>query len=89
MKKRHFVSLISTIKESLSAHKNADWSDNKVIEIVAENITNKFAKYIKEQEDSFQKLLTDNNGSINASEDSLSGTETLTKSAPKLATLDI
>ena len=51
MKKRHFVSLISTIKESLSAHKNADWSDKKVIEIVAENITNKFAKYIKEQED--------------------------------------
>ena len=51
MKKRHFVSLISTIKDSLSAHKNADWSDRKVIEIVAENITNKFAKYIKEQED--------------------------------------
>ena len=51
MKNRHFVTLISTIKESLSAHKNADWSDRKVIEIVAENITNKFAKYIKEQED--------------------------------------
>ena len=51
MKKRHLVSLISTIKDSLSAHKNADWSDRKVIEIVAENITNKFAKYIKEQED--------------------------------------
>ena len=51
MKMRHFVSLISTIKDSLSAHKNADWSDRKVIEIVAENITNKFAKYIKEQED--------------------------------------
>ena len=50
MKKRHFVSLISTIKDSLSAHKNANWSDRKVIEIVAENITNKFAKYIKEQE---------------------------------------
>jgi len=51
MKKRHFVSLISTIKESLSAHKMADWNDSKVIEIVAENITNKFARYIKEQED--------------------------------------
>tara|TARA_R100000322_G_scaffold32523_1_gene20884 strand:+ start:25 stop:240 length:216 start_codon:yes stop_codon:yes gene_type:complete len=51
MKKKHFISLISTIKDSLSAHKNADWSDRKVIEIVAENITNKFAKYIKEQED--------------------------------------
>ena len=39
------------IKESLSAHKMADWNDSKVIEIVAENITNKFARYIKEQED--------------------------------------
>ena len=51
MKKSHLVSLIRIIKDSLSAHKNADWSDRKVIEIVAENITNKFAKYIKEQED--------------------------------------
>jgi len=50
MKKRHLVSLISTIKDSLSAHKNADWSDRKVVEIVAENITNKFARYMKEQE---------------------------------------
>ena len=50
MKKRHLVSLISIIKDSLSAHKNADWSDRKVIEIVAENITNKFAKYMKDQE---------------------------------------
>ena len=50
MKKRHLVSLISTIKDSLSAHKNADWSDRKVVEIVAENITKKFAKYMKEQE---------------------------------------
>ena len=46
MKKKHFVSLISMIKESLSAHKMADWNDSKVIELVAENITNKFAKYI-------------------------------------------
>ena len=51
MKKRHFISLISTIKDSLHAHRMADWNDKKVIEIVAENITNKFAKYIKEQED--------------------------------------
>ena len=29
----------------------ADWSDKKVVEIVAENITKKFARYIKEQED--------------------------------------
>ena len=50
MKKRHFVSLISTIKESLSAHKMADWNDKKVIELVAEIITKKFARYIKEQE---------------------------------------
>ena len=51
MKKRHFVSLISTIKESLFAHKNADWSDKNVVETVAEIITKKFARYIKEQED--------------------------------------
>ena len=50
MKKRHLVSLIRIIKDSLSAHKMADWSDRKVVEIVAENITKKFAKYMKEQE---------------------------------------
>ena len=50
MKKRHLVSLISTIKDSLSAHKNADWSDKKVVEIVAENITRKFTNYMKDQE---------------------------------------
>ena len=50
MKKRHLVSLIRIIKDLLSAHKMADWSDKKVIEIVAENITKKFAKYMKEQE---------------------------------------
>ena len=50
MKKKHFVSLISTIKDSLSAHKNADWNDKKVVELVAEIITKKFARYIKEQE---------------------------------------
>ena len=50
MKKRHLVSLIRIIKDLLSAHKMADWSDKKVIEIVAENITKKFSKYMKEQE---------------------------------------
>ena len=50
MKKRHFVELISIIKESLSAHKMADWSDKKVVELVAEIITKKFARYIKDQE---------------------------------------
>ena len=50
MKKRYLVSLIRIIKDSLSAHKNADWSDRKVVEIVAENITKKFSKYMKEQE---------------------------------------
>ena len=50
MKKRYLVSLIRIIKDSLSAHKMADWSDRKVVEIVAENITKKFAKYMKEQE---------------------------------------
>ena len=50
MKKRHLVSLIRIIKDSLSAHRIADWSDKKVVEIVAENITKKFARYMKEQE---------------------------------------
>ena len=50
MKKRHLVSLIRIIKDSLAAHKMADWGDKKVVEIVAENITKKFARYIKEQE---------------------------------------
>ena len=50
MKKRHLVSLISIIKDLLSAHKMADWSDKKVVEIVAENITKKFSKYMKDQE---------------------------------------
>jgi hypothetical protein len=50
MKKRYLVSLIRIIKDSLSAHRIADWSDKKVVEIVAENITKKFARYMKEQE---------------------------------------
>ena len=50
MKKRHFVELISIIKDSLSAHRMADWSDRKVIELVSEVITKKFARYIKDQE---------------------------------------
>ena len=50
MKKRHFVELISIIKDSLSAHRMADWSDRKVIELVSEIITKKFARYIKDQE---------------------------------------
>jgi len=50
MKKKHLVSLISLIKESLSAHKMADWNDKKVVELVAEIITKKFARYIKDQE---------------------------------------
>ena len=55
MKKRHFIQLISLIKESLSAHKMADWNDKKVLELVAEIITKKFARYIKDQE-SLEKL---------------------------------
>ena len=50
MKKRHFVSLVLMIKDSLHAHRMADWSNKKVAETVAEIITKKFAKYIKEQE---------------------------------------
>ena len=55
MKKKHFVSLISIIKDSLHAHKMADWNDKKVVELVAEIITKKFARYIKDQE-SLEKL---------------------------------
>tara|TARA_Y100000593_G_C4112226_1_gene238503 strand:- start:210 stop:425 length:216 start_codon:yes stop_codon:yes gene_type:complete len=51
MKKIHFVSLISIIKDSLHAHRMADWNDKNVAETVAETITKKFARYIKEQED--------------------------------------
>ena len=51
MKKRHLVSLISIIKDSLAAHRMADWDDKKVSETVAEVITKKFAKYMKEQEE--------------------------------------
>ena len=50
MKKRHLVKLVTIIKDSLSAHKMADWDDKKVSETVAEVITKKFAKYMKEQE---------------------------------------
>ena len=50
MKKKHLVRLISIIKNSLSAHKMADWGDIKVVEIVAENIIKKFARYMKDQE---------------------------------------
>ena len=51
MKKRHLVSLIGIIKDSLAAHRMADWDDKKVSETVAEVITKKFAKYMKEQEE--------------------------------------
>ena len=51
MKKKHFVSLISTIKDSLHAHRMADWNDRNVVATVAETITKKFARYIKDQED--------------------------------------
>ena len=51
MKKKHLVSLIRIIKDSLAAHRMADWDDKKVSETVAEIITKKFAKYMKEQEE--------------------------------------
>ena len=51
MKKRHLVKLVTIIKDSLAAHRMADWDDKKVSETVAEVITKKFAKYIKEQEE--------------------------------------
>ena len=51
MKKNHLVSLISIIKAALAAHRMADWDDKKVSETVAEVITKKFSKYMKEQEE--------------------------------------
>ena len=51
MKKRHLVKLVTIIKDSLAAHRMADWDDKKVSETVAEVITKKFAKYMKEQEE--------------------------------------
>tara|TARA_R110002167_G_scaffold305281_1_gene509441 strand:- start:505 stop:720 length:216 start_codon:yes stop_codon:yes gene_type:complete len=51
MKKRHLVKLVTIIKDSLAAHRMADWDDKKVSETVAEIITKKFAKYMKEQEE--------------------------------------
>ena len=55
MKKRHLVKLVTIIKDSLSAHRMANWDDKKVSETVAEVITKRFAKYIKDQE-SLDKL---------------------------------
>ena len=51
MKKKHLVSLIYTIKDTLYAHRKADWDDKVVLETIAELITKKFANYMKEQED--------------------------------------
>ena len=39
MKKKHFVSLVTMIKDSLYAHRMADWNNRKVSETVAEIIT--------------------------------------------------
>ena len=50
MKKRHLVSLVTIIKDCLHAHSRANWDDKNVVETVAEVITKKFAKYMKEQE---------------------------------------
>ena len=50
MKKKHLVSLIYTIKDTLHAHSKANWDDKVVVDTVAEVITKKFANYMKEQE---------------------------------------
>ena len=50
MKKKHFVSLVTMIKDSLHAHSKANWDDRNVVETVSEVIVKKFARYIKEQE---------------------------------------
>ena len=51
MKKKHLVTLVRAIKDTLYAHRKADWEDKVVLETVAEVITKKFANYMKEQED--------------------------------------
>ena len=50
MKKRHLVSLVTIIKDCLHAHSRANQDDKNVVETVAEVITKKFAKYMKDQE---------------------------------------
>ena len=50
MKKRHFVSLVTIIKDCLHAHSKATWDDKNVVETVSEVITKKFARYMKDQE---------------------------------------
>ena len=50
MKKRHLVSLVTIIKDCLHAHSRANWDVKNVVETVAEVITKKFAKYMKDQE---------------------------------------
>ena len=51
MKKKHLVTLVRTIKDTLYAHRRANWEDKVVLETIAELITKKFANYMKEQED--------------------------------------
>ena len=51
MKKRHLVSLIVIVKDTLHAFRNADWHNKNASETAAEVIVKKFARYIKEQED--------------------------------------
>tara|TARA_R100000908_G_scaffold54810_1_gene30061 strand:+ start:52 stop:267 length:216 start_codon:yes stop_codon:yes gene_type:complete len=50
MKKRHFVSLVTIVKDCLHAHSKANWDDKNVVETVSEVITKKFARYMKDQE---------------------------------------
>jgi len=50
MKKKHLVTLVRILKDSLSAHRMANWSDDTVIGVVSEITTKKFAKYMKDQE---------------------------------------
>ena len=50
MKKKHFVSLIHIVKDTLHAHSKANWDDRTVVETVSEIIVKKFSRYIKEQE---------------------------------------
>jgi ribosomal protein S8 len=50
MKKRHLVSLVVIVKDTLHAFKNADWHNKNAVETASEVIVKRFAKYMKEQE---------------------------------------
>ena len=51
MKKKHQTALGNMIKESLNAHKMANWNDSTVRETIAKLLVKKFAMYMKQQKE--------------------------------------